>query len=188
MIWSCYQPSVDVTGIGDKSPIVQTRTMTAFAAIEGAPMKKIPEFEEAKAIMTAAQEWGIWRWLTEKRKVRLAADTCNEALARAEKRVIESWPEEMRAAYDDMVAEQGGKKRKGKKIDPEVMATVRKIKEALDEAERIRLDAEDIFDRADRALSTSMAKDGTFRAIEAWDLRERAIRKAEAAGKTRVSA
>lgn len=144
-------------------------------------MKKIAEVEEAKAIMTEAQNWGIWRWLTEKRKVRLAADSCNDALARAEKRTIESWPDEMRTAYDELA--DGKTKKRGKKIDGEVMETVRKIKEALDEAERVRLDAEDIFDRADRALSTSMAKQGTFRAIEAWEMREKAIRKAESAAK-----
>ncbi len=143
-------------------------------------MKKITEVEEAKAIMTAAQDWGIWRWLTEKRKVRLAADSCNDALSRAEKRIIESWPDDMRAAYDEL---SDGKKKRGKKIDAEVMETVRKIKESLDEAERVRLDAEDIFDRADRALSTSKAKQGTFRAIEAWEMREKAIRKAETAAK-----
>jgi len=151
-------------------------------------MKKIPEVEEAKTIMTEAQEWGIWRWLMEKRKVRLAADNCNDALARTERKVIESWPDEMRAAYDELVAEASGKKKRSKKIDPEVLETVRKLKDALDEAERVRLDAEDIFDRADRALSTSMAKDGTYRAIEAWEMREKAIRRAESAGKAKVTA
>jgi len=151
-------------------------------------MKKIPEVEEAKEIMTAAQEWGVFRWLTEKRKVRLAADNCNDALARAEKRVIESWPDEMRAAYDELGAVANGKRRRGKKIDADILETVRKIKDALDDAERVRLDAEDIFDRADRALSTSMAKEGTARAIEAWEMREKAIRKAESAGKARVTA
>lgn len=146
-------------------------------------MKKIPEVIEAKALMTEAQEWGVWRWLTEKRKVRLSADNCNDALARAEKNVIASWPADMQTAYEILAAEAEGKKSR-KKIDPEVLDCVRKIKDALDEAERVRLDAEDIFDRADRALSTSMAKQGTFRAIEAWELREKAIRKAESAAKT----
>jgi hypothetical protein len=151
-------------------------------------MKKIPEVEEARAIMTEAQHWGIWRWLTEKRKVRLAADNCNDALARAEKKVIESWPDEMREAYEELAAEASVKKKRSKKKDAEVLETVRKIKDALDEAERVRLDAEDIFDRADRALSTSMAKDGTFRAIEAWELREKALRKAESAGRVKTTA
>ena len=151
-------------------------------------MKKIPEVEQAKAIMTEAQNWGIWRWLTEKRKVRLAADNCNDALARAERRVIESWPEEMQAAYEELATKESAKKKRLKKIDVDVMEMVRKIKDALDEAERVRLDAEDIFDRADRALSTSMAKEGTFRAIEAWEMREKAIRKAEAAARAKATA
>ena len=148
-------------------------------------MKKIAEVEEAKVIMTEAQDWGIWRWLMEKRKVRLAADSCNDALARAEKRVIESWPEDMRAAYDVLADDA---KKRHKEVDADTLETVRKIKDALDEAERVRLDAEDIFDRADRALSTSMAKQGTFRAIEAWEMREKAIRKAESAAKIRATA
>jgi hypothetical protein len=151
-------------------------------------MKKIAEVEQAKTIMVEAQEWGIWRWLTEKRKVRLAADSCNDALARTEKRVLESWPDEMRAAYDELAAENGSAKKRHKKIDAETIEMVRKIKDALDEAERVRLDAEDIFDRADRALSTSMAKQGTHRAIEAWEMREKAIRKAESAAKARATA
>jgi hypothetical protein len=72
--------------------------------------------------------------------VRLAADACNDTLGRAEKNVISSWPEEMQAAYEELVA---GKRQRGKKIDASVMKTVKKIKEALDEAERVRLDAED---------------------------------------------
>jgi hypothetical protein len=149
-------------------------------------MKKIPEVLDAKALMTEAQEWGIWRWLTEKRKVRLAADACNDALKRAEHNVIASWPEEMRAAYEELSFPTKGGKHHRKKIDPEVLESVRLVKEALEEAERVRLDAEDIFDRADRALSTSMAKDGTARAIEAWQMREKAIRKAESAARIKV--
>jgi hypothetical protein len=148
-------------------------------------MKKIPEVVEAKAIMTEAQNWGIWRWLTEKRKVRLAADACNDALSRAEKNVIASWPDDMRSAYEQVSAGEKSKAR-GKKLDPDLVDAVRKIKDAFDDAERVRLDAEDIFDRADRALSTSMAKDGTFRAIEAWEMRERAIKRAESAAKVKA--
>ena len=151
-------------------------------------MKKLAEVIEAKAIMSEAQEWGIWRWLTEKRKVRMAADACNEALSRAERDAIAAWPDDMQLAYEELAQADGAKRRRGKKIDPDVREMVRKLKDALDEAERVRLDAEDIFDRADRALSTSMAKQGTVRAIEAWELREKAIRKAESAAKSRATA
>lgn len=55
------------------------------------------------------------------------------------------------------------------------------IKEADEEAERVRLDAEATFDEADRLLSTGLAREGTQKAIQAWTLRQKAIRKAEAA-------
>ncbi len=122
-----------------------------------AGMKKIPEVEYARALMTEAQDWSLWRWLFDKSKVRKAADDCNAALAAAEEKV--------RAAFD-----KSGKKRN---------AAVKRVLEALDEAERVRLDAEDIFDEADRRLSTSMACDGAKRAIEAWTMREEALKKAQ---------
>ena len=118
----------------------------------------------------------------------MAADACNEALSRAERAAIAAWPDDMQLAYEELAQADGAKRRRGKKIDTEVLEMVRKLKDALDEAERVRLDAEDIFDRADRALSTSMAKQGTVRAIEAWELREKAIRKAESAAKSRATA
>jgi hypothetical protein len=43
------------------------------------------------------------------------------------------------------------------------------------------LDAEDTFDVAEKKLSASLAREGARKAIESWDLREAAIRKAEAA-------
>ena len=70
-------------------------------------------------------------------------------------------------------------------IDPEVLATVRDVKEADDEAETKRLDAEDTFERAERTMSTAGAREGARKALETYDLHEKAIRKAEAA--TRVS-
>ena len=56
-----------------------------------------------------------------------------------------------------------------------------RVKEADDEAETARLDAEDTFDVAEKKLSASLAREGARKAIESWDLREAAIRKAEAA-------
>lgn len=148
-------------------------------------MRKIPEVEYAKALMTEAHEWSLWRWLLEKRKVRQAADDANAALKAAEEKVIAAWNDEMKRAYAELGAQESGRKRKPQPapVDPEVMLTVRRIKEALDEAERVRLDAEDIFDEADRRLSADMAREGTLVAIQAWTLREKAIRKAEAASR-----
>jgi len=54
------------------------------------------------------------------------------------------------------------------------------VKQADDEAENARLDAEETFDEAERQLSSSMARQGAEKAIDSWDRREKAIRKAEA--------
>ncbi len=148
-------------------------------------MRKIPEVEYAKTLMTEAQEWSLWRWLFEKKRVRQAADDCNAALAAAEGKVKANWSEDLKSAYTEAEAQESGKRRKAQAshIDPEALERARKIKESLDEAERVRLNAEDIFDVADRRLSADMAREGTRIAIEAWTLRERAIRKAEAASR-----
>ncbi len=148
-------------------------------------MRKIPEVEYAKALMTEAQDWSLWRWLLEKREVRRAADEANAALAAAEKKVKTAWNEDLKKAYAELAAQDSGKRRRDGRnhVDPEALESVKRIKEADEEAERVRLDAEATFDEADRRLNTSLARDGTFKAVEAWVLREKAIRKAEAAGR-----
>ena len=143
-------------------------------------MRKIPEVETAKQIMTEAQDWSLWHWLFEKRNVRKAADDANAALAAAEKKVKESWSADLQRAYAEL---SGSKRRAGRALDPGLVETARIIKEMDDNAEQVRLEAEDIFDDADRRLSASIAREGTFKAIEAWILREKAIRKAEAAAR-----
>ena len=65
----------------------------------------------------------------------------------------------------------------------QVKQGVQKVKEAEDEAENARLDAEDTFDRAERQLSAGMAREGAQKAIDSWELRMKAIRKAEALGR-----
>ena len=61
------------------------------------------------------------------------------------------------------------------------------MKEADDEAYQAHLDAEETFDRAEKRLSTSLAREGARKAILSWELYEKAIVKAEAglsSGKT----
>ena len=70
-----------------------------------------------------------------------------------------------------------------KDIDPEIKRAVERVKEADDTAERARLDAEATFDEAERRLDTDMAREGAQKAIDSWELREKAIRRAEAAGR-----
>jgi hypothetical protein len=73
------------------------------------------------------------------------------------------------------------RKQLSRAIDSDAQLTVKKVKEADDEAYRARMDAEETFDEAERQLSTSLAREGCRKAIHGWELHEKAIRKAEAA-------
>ncbi len=149
-------------------------------------MRKLPAVEDAKALMTTAQEWGVWRWLMEKRKVRAAADEAWTALGEAAEKVKASWSDELRHAYQQLEAgDSGNRKRRAAKeqrrISAGILEIARQLKTLDDEAYRTRMEAEDIFAEAEKRLSTSMAREGALKAIEAWELTEKAIRKAEAA-------
>jgi hypothetical protein len=150
-------------------------------------MKKLLEVEEARSIMSQGMDWGVWKWLMEKKRVRIIADRATDALNAAEMKVKEAWPEELKLAYDALVDEDFANEKKKKKngafsgIDPEMLATARAVKEADEIAEQCRLKAEDIFDDADRKMSTELARQGARKALERYDLHEKAIRKAEAA-------
>jgi hypothetical protein len=137
--------------------------------------------------MTEALAWSLWRWLADKSRVRAAADEAVAALSACEEKVKAAWPDELRQAYEALVAQESGNRRKMKAapdaFDPAVLQAARRAKEAFDIAEQARLDAESIFDEAQRRLSTSMAKEGAQKALESWDLREKAIRTAETAGR-----
>jgi hypothetical protein len=65
--------------------------------------------------------------------------------------------------------------------DPEIRLLVEKVKDADDAARRVRMDAEETFDEAERQLSTCLAREGCQKAIHSWELHEKAIRRAEAA-------
>jgi hypothetical protein len=152
-------------------------------------MRKLPAVEEARAIMTQGMEWGVWKWLVEKKRVRQIADRATEALNDAEMKVKAAWSDEFKTAYDLLLEQEErpkhGHARKvsksnGRAIDQEILATVRAIKEADDEAETKRLDAEDTFEQAERSMSTAGAREGARNALETYDLHEKAIRKAEA--------
>jgi hypothetical protein len=140
-------------------------------------MRKLPAVEEAKALMTEARDWSVWRWLTEKRKVREAADRAVEALGEMEKKVKAGWSEELRKAAGN------GRVRS---LDPELKLELEQLRQAEETAEASRLDAEATFDEAERRLSASMAREGTQKAITSWELREKAIRKAEALGRRTI--
>jgi hypothetical protein len=153
-------------------------------------MLNIKEVEDAKALMTEAVNWSVVRWLAEKKRVRTASDIANDTLDAVDKEAKASWSDELKAAYDElpligMPAEQGGRilQSNGKKveIDPEVALLAKGLKQADEEAYRAHLLAEDTFDRAEKRLSTSMAREGSRQAIISWELKEKAIIKSQAA-------
>lgn len=156
-------------------------------------MRKLETVEEARAIMTQGLEWGVFKWLMEKRKVRIIADKATAALNDAEDKVKATWSDELKRAYNYLATQNGnatsGKSGKSKVAakprDQELLAIAQKVLEADQEAERMRLDAEDTFAEGERTMSTSMAREGAGKALATYDLHEKAIRKAEAAARTK---
>ena len=154
-------------------------------------MKKLPQVEAARAIMKEGMEWGVWKWLTEKKRVREIADQARAALDDLEQKVKASWPEDCKIAYNEFVSEQDRAKRprknakKGKAetalmTDVEIAKLAKAVAEADDEAYNAHEDAEDMFAEAERKMSTSGAREGARMALFAYDKHEAAIKKAEA--------
>jgi hypothetical protein len=123
-------------------------------------MRKLPAVEQAKQMFEEGKEWGVWRWLAEKRRARRTADAAWEALEACEKKVKDGWSAEVRAAFQE---------------NKELHAADRK-------AHKARMDAEAQFDEADRHMSAAMAREGAQMAIDAWAMREKFIRKLESFG------
>ena len=158
-------------------------------------MQKLAAVEEAKALFNEARDWGVWRWLTEKKRARTTADLAWAALEEYETKVKDAWSDDLKRAYLEAVAEAAldGKaksKREYEKareeasdVDATLKAGARKLREAEDEAYQAHMAAEATFDEADRRMSTSMACEGSQQAIDAWEMREKVIRKAESLGR-----
>ena len=154
-------------------------------------MRKLPAVEAARAIMTEGTDWGVWKWLIEKKRVRAIADEARAALDELEMKVKETWGDEYKIAYNQLVSEdsnpkgvrknsKAGTKAETHKIDPEIVTAAKRVKEADDEAYNAHEDAEDAFAEAEKRMSTSGAREGARMALVAYDLHEQAIRKAEA--------
>jgi hypothetical protein len=141
-------------------------------------MQKLIAVEEAKALMNEAQDWSVWHWLLEKRRVRATADKATEALGELEKKVKAAWGDDLRRAYRELEAKRP--REKADSVDPRIKLAVQRVKDLDDEAYQARMNAEETFDQAEKQLSTEMAREGAQKAIESWELREKAIRKAEA--------
>ncbi len=151
-------------------------------------MSHLPEVNNAKAVMTEALNWSVFKWLWEKSNVRQTADTANAALDQLNRRVKARWSEEFKAPYKHLHAEQKRKSRRNLQennsaaaiSDSEILRAVKNVIEMDDKAHHARLDAEQTFDDAEKQLSTSLARQGCHKAIRSWDLHEKAIRAAEA--------
>lgn len=160
-------------------------------------MKKLEAVEDARAIMTLGMEWGIFKWLMEKPKVRTIADRATEALNDAEDEVKATWSDDLKRAYNYLAAKgnddsgngKTGSKGKAlpKNIDPAALAVAKGVYQADEETETMRLDAEDTFAEGEKKLSVGMAREGARKALATYDLHEKAIRKAEAAAKVKVA-
>jgi hypothetical protein len=159
-------------------------------------MRKLVQVEDAKSLLEVAKAWGVWKWLTEKKRVRRTADIAWEAFDELEKDVKSGWTDDLQKAYAELAAEaamaEGGApaKRKYEKarkeaadVDPKIKAAAQKLKTADEEAYRVRMEAERMFDEAEKRLSSSMAREASQVAIDAYNLREKAVRKAETAAR-----
>jgi len=137
-------------------------------------MHKLAPVEDAKTLFNEAKDWSVWRWLIEKKHARTTADAAWEALEACEEKVKAGWDEEWRKAY-------GHPKSRGHAaLDPEVRAALERLHADDEEGKKAHEAAEAQFDEADRRMSSSMACQGAQMAIDAWELREKFIRKAEA--------
>lgn len=155
-------------------------------------MHKLAAVEEATALMEEAKNWSVWRWLLSKSSVRAAADRAVDALNEANEKVKASWSDDMKRAYREVEARQAFEKNsrakqryekakaEARNVDAEIKPAIQKVKEADDEAENARVDAEEMFAAAERQMSAGMACQGAELAIRSWELRMKAIRKAEA--------
>ena len=143
-------------------------------------MHKLAPVEDAKTLFNEAKDWSVWRWLIEKKHARTTADAAWAALEACEEKVKTGWDEEWRQADLDLSANGRSKARRHRSLSPELKAALERLHEADEESRQAHEAAEAQFDEADRRMSSSMACTGAQMAIDAWEMREKVIRKAEA--------
>ena len=137
-------------------------------------MHKLVPVDDAKTLFNEAKDWSVWRWLIEKKRARTTADAAWEALEACEEKVKAGWSEDWQQAYGHP------KSKRYAALDPEVKAALERLHNDDGEARQARDAAEAQFDEADRRMSSSMACEGAQMALDAWEMREKVIRKAEA--------
>ena len=150
-------------------------------------MKKLPEVENAKALMKEAMDWSMFKWLFERSSVRETADVANATLDRLNRKIKKQWSDGLQEAYRHLSSQPGkgngngnGKAGHSAAIDAELLRLVQQVKAMDERAHLAREDAERTFDEAERQLNTSLAREGCKKAIHSWSLHEKAIREAEA--------
>lgn len=156
-------------------------------------MTKLTEVENARALFIEGKDWSVMRWLTEKRRVREAADRATAALDACEQLIKTKWSEDLKKAFASLTipatqdddpfsaAEQEYLNRNSAPIPAHLLEIAKKVKDADDEAYRVRMKAEESFAQAERRLSLSLTKRGAEEAILSYDLSYKAISEAEAA-------
>jgi hypothetical protein len=153
-------------------------------------MKKLPAVENARAIMTQGMQWGVWKWLLEKKRVRGIADQARASLDELERDIKQTWADDLKIAYNHLVTESGNskpahrpanraKQTESRTLDAKTLAAIKRVKDADDDSYNAHEDAEELFADAEKKMSTSMAREAAGNALEAYDLHEAAIRKAE---------
>lgn len=150
-------------------------------------MRKLPEVQEAKELMTAAMDWSTFKWLFEKTSVRATADRANAALDKLNHALKVKWSEEAKSSYKKLSARTARAARHLEKdqqptesSNSEIDLLIEKVIKADDVARRARLDAEETFDLAEKRMSIDLAREGCKKAIHSWELLEKAIRQAQA--------
>ena len=137
--------------------------------------------------MTEGMEWGTWKWLLEKARVQEIADVATAELDEADRKAKSKWNDELKRAYKMLSDEQTSKRHRKEPqesnnadVTTQARAAAEKVKAAYEQGQRARRKAEHTFEQAEQRMSAELAREGARQALESYDLRERAIRMAEA--------
>ena len=147
-------------------------------------MRKLSEVQEARELMQEAIDWSVFKWMLEKPKVRETADRANDALDRLERTTKARWSDLSKSAFREVSVKAKGTNRQIQNAQSSSSASrlkllLEQVRDADGKARRARNDAEKTFDEAERKLSLTLAREGCQKALQAWELHEKAIRKAE---------
>ncbi len=141
-------------------------------------MDRIAEVESAKKLMNEAISWSVMKWMSEKKRVRKVADQANAVLDEKNRSIKAGWDAAFRSMYESLNGSANHGTKNG--CDASILQALKKVRQADEEAYRARMDAELTFDKAEKLLSTALAREGCKKAILSWELHEKAIVKAEA--------